>query len=158
MGRRSRKRSGAAAPSRPGPARAAPGPARPSRPLSAGGEERPRAPWHPVPVTEIGIALGLLAALVGFIRGPRATVPMLVGLGVCAVLAFELAAREHFAGFRSHALMLAAGPTVLLEALLYGVGLRGPVLLAVAAPVFVALAFALRSRWRDASELRSLRR
>lgn len=152
MGRRSRKRSTAAAPSRPAPA------GRAARPLSASGEERPRAPWHPVPVTEVGLALGLVTAVIGFIRGPKGVVPMIVGLAVCTVLALELAAREHFAGFRSHALMLAAGPTVLLEALLYAVGLRGPFLLAVAAPVFVSLAFLFRSRWREASELRSLRR
>lgn len=156
MGRRSRKRSMAGTASARGTPRVtAP---RATRPAVAPAEERPRAPWHPVPVTEVGLGLGLLTALIGFIRGPKGTVPMIVGLGVCSVLAFELAAREHFAGFRAHALMLAAGPTVLLEALLYGVGLRGPFLLAVAAPVFVALAFLFRSRWREASELRSLRR
>jgi len=150
MGRRSRKKGvltpRAGAP-RPAP-RAAPRPARPERPITATPDQRPKAPWHPLPVTEVAIFVGAVAMIVGFVQGRDGLPVTLVGMAVCGLAVLELSAREHFAGFRSHSLLLALGPVVALEAVLYALGLTGPVLLAIAVPLFVVLAYALRSRYK----------
>jgi hypothetical protein len=70
-------------------------------------DEAPHAPWHPVPLTELSILVGMVllgAALLG--AGPQA---LLVAFGlVLVVLATgELALREHLAGYRSHSALLA---------------------------------------------------
>lgn len=150
----SRKRTADERPATPAPAKNVPA-------YRAPADQRPQAPWHPVPVTEIAIAAGLVAVIVGWIRGPSTTggaIALGVGLGLVTLATLESSAREHFAGFRSHALLLAAGPVVILEGGLYFAGLRGPLLIAVALPVYAALAYLLRSRYRDANELRALRR
>src|SRR4051812_18621900 len=154
MGRRSRKRGGggaARAAERPvRTPRPVPPPTRPRRPITASRDERPRAPWHPVPVTEVAIFAGGIAMIVGFVGGRNTLVVSLVGLAVCGLAVLELAAREHFAGFRSHALLLALAPVVALEAVLYAFGLSGPFLLAVAAPTYIGLAWTLRQRYKEA--------
>jgi hypothetical protein len=111
-----------------------------------------------VPLTEIAILAGAVAMLVGFSRGKDGTVPMLVGLLVCGAAVTELSAREHFAGFRSHSLLLALVPVVVLEGLLFAlVGVSGVLLLAIAVPVFVGLALLFRSRFREARATRPRR-
>lgn len=155
MGKRSRKRGVA-------PVRNAP--AVPPRrvPLAREGGraagERPPAPWGSVPLTEVAIGAGLIAMLVGFSRGKDGVVPMIVGLAVAGAAVLELTSREHFAGVRSHSLLLALAPTVVLEAALYGLGLPGYVLLAIVAPVYAALFWVLRGRFRRAREIRALSR
>lgn len=111
-----------------------------------------------MPVTEVAIAAGLVAMLVGFSRGSAGVATMLIGLGVAGLAVIELTAREHFAGMRSHSLLLALAPTVVLEAALYGLGLTGPLLLAIALPVYAGLFFLMRDRHRRARELRALSR
>ena len=102
MGRRSRRRGEEPAP-----------PQAPARERSlrttrrAHLDEAPRSPWHPVPLTELCILVGMVllgAALLG--GGPQG---LLVGFGlVLVVLATgELALREHLAGYRSHSSLLA---------------------------------------------------
>jgi hypothetical protein len=148
VGRRTRKRK---VPARVGP-EPPPRPARRPRPA------KPPAPWGSFPVTEIAISAGMIALIVGFLRGPNGTVPMLVGFAVCALAVFELVSREHFAGVRSHALLLSLGPVVVLEAILYAVGVHGPILLAVALGVYGSLFFALRAQYRRARDRRALMR
>jgi hypothetical protein len=80
--------------------------------------ERPRAPWHPVPVTEIVLVAGVVGVAIGLARGPaQGKAPLLVGLGLCALSVVELTLREHLAGYRSHALLIAFIPVVALETL-----------------------------------------
>ena len=65
----------------------------------AGGVARPQAIWAPFPLTEIGMAVGLVLFLAGFATG-GARGAWLLGIGVvmlCVVVA-ELCLREHFAG------------------------------------------------------------
>lgn len=70
-------------------------------------DDAPKAPWSPFPLTELVILLALVMLGIGFFSGGgrRGT---LIGVGV--VLASlgggELAVREHFAGFRSHTILL----------------------------------------------------
>jgi hypothetical protein len=156
MGKRSRKRG--VAPARHAPAVPPRTPPRPRSPARGGKDERPPAPWAPVPVTEVAIAAGLVAMLVGFSRGSDGVVTMLIGLGVAGLAVIELTAREHFAGMRSHTLLLALAPTVVLEGALYGLGLTGPFLLAIALPVYAGLFFLMRDRFRRARDVRALSR
>jgi hypothetical protein len=106
MGKRSRKRGATIAPPPPT--------AEPVRARAAGAVERrarmgdaPKAAWAPFPLTELVIFLALVMLAIGFFSScdPPGT---LIGVGV--VLASlgggELAVREHFAGFRSHTMLL----------------------------------------------------
>jgi len=116
MGRRSRKR-GDALP------RAAPAPARPPAPRRSK-PERPRAPWHPFPLVELCVLLGLVLLVWGLIRrdddGGR--VLLVCGMVLASLGGLETALREHFSGFASHALLLAALPAVLIAGVLFFAG------------------------------------
>lgn len=153
MGRRSRRRGGAPAPWQ--------APARERRePVArrARLDEAPRSPWHPVPLTELCILVGMVllgAALLG--AGPQG---LLVGFGlVLLVLATgELALREHLAGYRSHSSLLAGlaaiGTAAPLAALL-----RPPksVVIAVAVVIFLLVLQVARELFRRRSGGRSWR-
>ena len=71
--------------------------------------ERPKAPWHPVPVAEIWIAAGMVGVFVGLVRGAHASaaLPLVIGLGAVAVGVLEFTAREHFSGYRRHTALIA---------------------------------------------------
>jgi hypothetical protein len=121
--------------------------------------ERPPSPFGGLPVSEIAIFAGLAAVVVFLVRGGTAT--LVVGLVVCAAGVIEVTAREHLSGYRSHTTLLAAIPSVAV-----GIGLvsligdrrnRGPLLIAVAAPVFAALAWLLRGRFKSARHARTVR-
>lgn len=122
--------------------------------------ERPPSPFGGLPVSEIAIFAGLVALVVWLIRGGTAT--LVVGLAVCALGVIEVTAREHFSGYRSHTTLLAAIPSVAI-----GIGLvsiispnrnnRGPLLIAVAAPVFALLVWFLRRRFATARHERAVR-
>jgi hypothetical protein len=168
--RRSRKRRAAGA--GPGPAAPAGAPAPPAvraapaashRPAARPGRrrtvERPPAPWHPVPLTEVAIAAGLVAFVVGLLSA--STPALLVGIVILLLAVIELVAREHFAGFRSHTLLLALTVTVAVQAVLglvAGSTFFGPVALAVDVPVFAVLFVAFRARYRESRDLRSIGR
>ena len=130
-----------------------------SRQLGTVGE-RPPSPFGGVPVSEIAIFAGLVAIVVWLIRGGTAT--LIVGLAVLALGVVEVTAREHFAGFRSHTTLLAAIPSVAIGiAVVSIIGTdrrnRGPVLLAVALPVFALLVWLLRRRFQTARHARAVR-
>jgi hypothetical protein len=92
--------------------------------------------------------------LFGLTQGRSGLLVSLVGFAVCGLAVLELAAREHFAGFRSHALLLALGPVVVLEGGLFFLGITGPVLLAIALVVFAGLAYLLRQRFKERRDVR----
>ncbi|MGH2943322.1 MAG: hypothetical protein ACRDLN_11190 [Solirubrobacteraceae bacterium] len=81
---------------------------RPSRLDVRVGIPRPDAVWAPFPLTEIGMAVGLALFAAGFAGGAAAL--LLAGVGVLAVVVAELCLREHFAGFRSHSILLGLLP------------------------------------------------
>jgi Flp pilus assembly protein TadB len=133
---------------------------RPRRPSSfAVHGERPPSPFGGLPVSELAIFAGGAALIVGFVQGGGAA--LIVGFVVCALGVAEITAREHFAGYRSHAMLLAAIPAVGLEIVLVetvGSGLKNksPLLLAVA-PVFLVAFWLLRRRFRTARQARIAR-
>jgi len=141
MGRRSRRRGETPAPPQ----------ARP-RERRARLDEAPRSPWHPVPLTELCIFVGMVllgAALLG--AGPQG---LLVGVGlVLVVLATgELALREHLAGYRSHSSLLAGLAAIGLAAPLAAL-LQPPksVVITVAVVVFLLVLQVAREVFRRRS-------
>jgi len=144
MGRRSRKRGGAAEIA-PAPA-TAPG-RRPAR------GERPQAPWHPFPLVELCVLLGLVLLVWGFFTADAASGRALLvcGMVLASLGGLETALREHFTGYRSHALLLAALPAVLTAGVLFFA--RAPwIAIPVAGAIVLVAAFAaLRRAFRRRS-------
>jgi hypothetical protein len=119
--------------------------------------ERPEGPFGGLPISELAILVGLIASVVGFIQGGG---PALVaGLIIVALGVIEITAREHFSGYRSHTALLAAIPSVALEAgvvLAFKPSQRG-LLLLVVVPVFAGLFWWLRRRFLIARQARVAR-
>lgn len=88
-------------------ARASPGPLTPRR--RARLEERPPAPWAPLPLTELCLLVGLVLLGVG-VLGAGSREVALVGTGgaLIALGTLEFTVREHLAGYRSHTTLLSA--------------------------------------------------
>lgn len=130
-------------------------------------DDRPRAPWHPLPLSELLILAGAVAFAVAMARlGDRslsATAPLLVA-GVLAVGlgTAEVSWREHRSGFRSHTLLLAFVPVLALHsAVVLGYSaLASPsralnlAMLAVDVAVFALLARRLRASFANARATR----
>jgi hypothetical protein len=111
MGRRSRARRAAQPPPE---APSVPPPPRRPAPL---GDERPQAPWHPVPLVELSVFIGLVLIVVGFVVGlgtDGGRLALLSGLVLASLGGLDTVLREHFAGFRSHSSVLAGLPAVLV--------------------------------------------
>jgi hypothetical protein len=121
--------------------------------------QRPQGPFGGLPVSEIAIFAGLVALIVWLIRGGTAV--LVVALVVCTLGVLEVTAREHLSGYRSHATLLSAIPAVAV-----GIGVlsligdrrdRGPLLVAVAAPIYALLFWQLRKRFMAARQARLAR-
>jgi hypothetical protein len=118
-------------------------------------DERPPAPWGKFPLIEIVVLVALVMLVVGFfIGGTRGPVLLGTGLALGSLAGLELSIREHFAGYRSHTLLLAGAVGVAVLALLFYVfpdaldpGARFAVaaVLAVAAGYVLARAFRARA-------------
>lgn len=132
--------------------------------------ERPPAPWHPLPLSELLILVGAVGFVIGMIRlghGVSAGGPLLLASIVAVALGtIEVAWREHRSGFRSHTLLLALMPVVALHSAvvlgftflskpsqLVNVGM-----FAVDIAVFVFLFRLLRARFLDARARTATRR
>lgn len=119
--------------------------------------ERPESPFGGLPISELAILVGLIASVIGFIQGGGPA--LVVGLIVCALGVIEVTAREHFSGYRSHTALLAAIPSVALEAgvvLAFKPSQRAVLVLAVV-PVFAGLFWWLRRRFLVARQARVAR-
>jgi hypothetical protein len=150
MGRRSRKRGGAL-PETAAPAAARAGGAAARRRRSP--RERPRAPWHPFPLVELSVLIGLVLLVWGLIRSDEETgrVLLVCGMALASLGGLDTALREHFGGYASHALLLSALPAVLLCGVLFFAG-APPVVVAVAGGAVLLAAFAaLRRTFRRRS-------
>ena len=85
-------------------------------PVSRRYGERPRPPWHPLPLSELLILVGAIGVVVGFRRGiSHGGAPLLAGIAAVALGTLEVTLREHRSGFRSHTVMLAALPVVVFH-------------------------------------------
>lgn len=113
-------------------------------------DERPPAPWGSFPLAELTIFAGVVLLAIGLAGG--SPVALAVGIALGALGGLEVAAREHFAGYRSHSTLLAGLVFVIaVGALLYLAGLPLEVSLAAGAVAFLAAFLALRRVFRRAS-------
>ncbi len=163
--RRSRKRR-----PHPGAAVQTPAPKTPRRPPVAVANTptagaRPRPPWHPLPLSELLILVGAVGVVVGLQRGgSHGTAPLAAGLVAVGLGTFEVTAREHFSGFRSHCIILALLPVLVFHtAVVLGYSKFGTVpglltlaLLPLDAALFVALFKLLRARFLEARRARAM--
>jgi hypothetical protein len=96
---------------------------------------RPAAPWGDFPLSEIVVFIGILLLIAGFfVAPPQGFVMIAVGLVLGSLAGLELSIREHFAGYRSHTLLLAAA---------VGVPIFGVLFLATSVPTLACIAVAL---------------
>jgi hypothetical protein len=124
--------------------------------------ERPHAPWHPLPLSELLILAGGVAFVLAVSRlrhGPSSGGPLLLaGIAAVALGTIEVTWREHSSGFRSHTLLLALLPVIVLHSVVvlgYTFLAKPSQLLnigmfAVDIAVFVLLFRLLRARFLDA--------
>ena len=121
--------------------------------------ERPRAPWHPLPLSELLILVGIIAVVIGLRRGDAGGPLVLAGVGAVVLGTGEVALREHLGGYRSHTVILALLPVIALDTalkLLLAVFITPvPVALEIAilaldVPLFALLFKLLRARFQDA--------
>ena len=127
---------------------ATPAPRRPSPLEVRAGVPRPDAIWAPFPLTEIGMAVGLVLFALGFASSRPAL--FLAGVGLLVVVVAELCLREHFAGFRSHSILLGLLPVTVVHlgvVYLADATWRGPLALALDLAVACALAWWLQRRY-----------
>jgi len=126
--------------------------------------ERPRAPWHPLPLSELLIFVGLIGTVVGLARGGSGRAVLFAGIGAVAIGTLESTVREHLSGYRPHTTLLAFVPTALFHSAvavaLVALGTPAPVWaivpLALDVPVFAFLFKLLRARFLDARQERVL--
>lgn len=130
---------------------------RSSRQLGREGE-RPESPFGGLPVSEFAILVGGIALVIGFFNGGGPAV--IVGVIVCGLGVVEVTAREHFTGYRSHTVLLAAIPAVALEGAvvaIFGVPKQRLEVLIVVVPVFAVLFWFLRKKFQAARQARVAR-
>jgi hypothetical protein len=112
-------------------------------------DDAPKPPWHPVPLVELCVLVGIVLIAIGFFGdGERSRTALAAGIALASVAGLETAMREHFAGFRSHSTLLAGFcalalgvPVALLTAYVAGV--------VVTLVTFPAAFVALRRRFRS---------
>jgi hypothetical protein len=144
-----------------------------SSPTAPAYGERPHAPWHPLPLSELLIVVGAVLVVLGLKQLGNEAHPdishggakLLVGLVVVAIGTFEVALREHRSGYRSHTIMLSLLPVLVFDSVVVLVvslfttfpRLLNLALLAVDLALFVALFRMLRARFLEARHARVIR-
>ena len=135
-------------------------------PLSVG--ERPQAPWHPLPLSELLILVGAIGTVVGLARlghGGIAHGGPALFAGIAAVLigTLEVTLREHLSGYRSHTLILTLLPLIVFHSAVILIAaslttvpkLLNVVLLLIDVAIGTVLFKLLRARYLDARRERT---
>ena len=121
----------------------------PRAPRPARLEERPKAPWHPFPLIELSVLIGIVCIAVGFFSrdSPLGRTVLALGFALGALGGLDTAVREHFSGYRSHALLLSAFPAVAVAVVAAIAGAPRVLVPALLVAVFVLAFGALRRVW-----------
>lgn len=154
------------------PSRAAARRKPPASPTAPTYGERPRAPWHPLPISELLILVGAIVAILGVrrldLKNPEISsggATLIAGIATVAIGTIEVTLREHRSGYRSHTTMLALLPilafdslvVLLVSAFTTAPRLMSLGLIALDLVLFVFLFRVLRARFLDARHARVLR-
>jgi cell division protein FtsW (lipid II flippase) len=102
--------------------------------------ERPKAPWHPFPLVELCVLAGIVLLVLGLLdfQSDRGKAMLVTGMLLGSLGGLDTALREHFSGYRSHAMLIAALPAVAVAAILYFAGAPWLVVSVVPVLAFVA--------------------
>jgi hypothetical protein len=119
--KRRRRVDGASAPTAaPDPQTQDPAPAAEPASSARRTDGPPPAPWGSFPLSELVVVVAIGFLVAGFfVSPPRGAVMIGAGLVLGSLAGLELAVREHFAGYRSHTLLLAGAIGVAVVAALY---------------------------------------
>jgi uncharacterized integral membrane protein len=113
-------------------------------------EERPPAPWGAAPLAELVILAGIVSLAIGVIGGHPTAIG--VGVALAGLGGLEVAAREHFAGYRSHTTLLAGAVFVFTVGILFYLANQIlAVCLAVGAVAFAVVFYLARRAFQRAS-------
>jgi hypothetical protein len=84
-------------------------------------DDRPQAPWGSFPLVELVTLVGVVLLVLGFfvVEGDQGVVMIVVGVVLGSLAGLELSIREHFAGYRSHTLILSGFLAALVLAALF---------------------------------------
>jgi hypothetical protein len=118
-------------------------------------DERPLPPWHPVPLTELCVLVGIVLIIAGFIVGlgsDNGRLMLVTGMALGSLGGLDTAVREHWAGYASHHMVLAGVPAIAAAAILYFAQAPWIAVALAAVVVFAAAMFPLRRAWRRASD------
>jgi hypothetical protein len=125
--------------------------------------ERPQAPWHPLPLSELLILVGAVGAVLAWRRGIENNASLLIaGIAAIAIGTVEFTLREHLSGYRSHTIILALLPAIAFHSVVVLVVVsitRVPrwlniVLLPIDGAVFAVFYKVLRARFLEARRQR----
>jgi hypothetical protein len=150
---------GLAADPAPTPAAPSKGPRRAERNAD---DERPPAPWGKFPLIELTVLAGIIMLILGLlvVKGEAGMTLVIGGLALASIGGLDTAIREHFAGYRSHTLILAGVPAAIVLAALFIAGpdsLPTAARVGIAAVVYVGAAVLLVRVFRSRSGGRSFR-
>jgi hypothetical protein len=127
--------------------------------------ERPQAPWHPLPLSELLILVGGIGTIIALKRGEVQSggAALFASLGAVVLGTIEVTLREHLSGYRSHTLILSLLPTIVFHSavvLVLAAFVRVPrwfttAMLLLDAALFAFLFKVLRARFLDARRERT---
>src|SRR3954447_2559823 len=156
MGRRSRKRADGPLSA---PASAGPAPPEPKSRMDrmvAKADARPKPPWHPFPLIEICVLVGIVMIIYGFLQTdePRRRVGLVLGMALCSLAGVDTAVREHFEGYRSHTTLLAGVFGVVTAGVLFFAKAPWIAVVIGAVAMFIAAFVLLRRAYKRSSPRR----